>query len=89
MAGASEEYAMTQEQFRHFWLQLKGPLRAKWDKITDSDLEAIGGDVAAFTDVVQKRYGEVDKREVRIWADRRHAVWSGNYIGYQDPQPVS
>jgi hypothetical protein len=66
-----EEYAMTQEQFRHFWLQLKGPLKAKWDK------------------VVQKRYGEVDKHEVRIWADRRHAVWSGNYIGYKDPQPAS
>jgi hypothetical protein len=26
---------------------------------------------------------------VRTWADRRHAVWSGNYIGYKDPPPTS
>jgi hypothetical protein len=72
---------MTQEQFRHFWLQLKEPLEGKWDKITESDLEAIDGNLATFTEVVQKRYGEVDKHEVRIWADRWHAVWSGNYVG--------
>jgi hypothetical protein len=72
---------MTQEQFRHFWLQLREPLKAKWDKITESDLEAIDGNLATFTEVVQKRYGEVDKHEVRIWADRWHAVWSGNYVG--------
>jgi hypothetical protein len=89
LADASEEYAMTQEQFQHFWLQLKAPLIAKWDKITQTDLEAIDGDLATFTAVLEQRYGEVDKHEVRIWTDRRHAVWSGNHIGYQDPQPVS
>ena len=80
---------MTQEQFQHFWLQLKSPLKAKWNKITESDLEAIQGNLATFTDILQSRYGEVDKNEVRTWADRRHAVWSGNYIGYKDPQPAS
>ena len=79
---------MTQEQFQHFWLQLKAPLRATWDKITESDLGEIQGSLAKFGDVLQKRYGEGRKDEVSLWADRRHAHWSGNYIGYKDPKPA-
>ncbi|MBA5876577.1 MAG: hypothetical protein E6Q61_07860 [Nitrosomonas sp.] len=80
---------MTQEQFRQFWLQLKAPLAARWEKITESDLVEIGGNLAIFGDVLQKRYGEGHKDEVRSWAERRHAHWSGNYIGYQDPKPTA
>ena len=29
---------MNQEQFGQFWTQLKAPLKAKWNKITESDL---------------------------------------------------
>ena len=76
---------MTSEQFQQFWLQLKGPLKAEWEKITEGDLEEIQGNLATFTDVIQKRYGEANKDDVRIWADRRHAHWSGNYYGYKDP----
>lgn len=46
---------MVQEQFGQFWLQLKAPLKAMWDKITDSDLGMIDGNLATFTDVVEKR----------------------------------
>ncbi len=77
---------MTQEQFQQFWLQLKAPLKAKWEKITDNDLGEIQGNLAKFNDILQKRYGDANKDEVGIWADRRHAHWSGNYYGYKDPQ---
>ncbi|MBX3124470.1 MAG: hypothetical protein KF854_15375 [Nitrospira sp.] len=80
---------MTQEQFQHFWLQLKAPLKMKWNKITESDLDAIQGNLATFSAILRQRYGDVDNLEVQTWADRRHAVWSGNYIGYKDPEPVS
>jgi uncharacterized protein YjbJ (UPF0337 family) len=77
---------MTPEQFQQFWLQLKVPLKAEWNKITDSDIDEIQGNLATFTEVIQKRYGEAKKDEVRIWADRRHAHWSGKYTGsYKDP----
>ena len=79
---------MTQEQFQQFWLQLKAPLKANWDKITESDLGEIQGSLVKFGDVLQKRYGEGHKDEVSVWADRRHAHWSGNYIGYKDPKPA-
>jgi hypothetical protein len=70
-------------------VQLQTPLKAKWEKITDADLVEIKGNLATFTDILQKRYGEGHREEVKTWADRRHAHWSGNYLGYQDPKPVA
>ena len=80
---------MNQEQFGQFWAQLKAPLKAKWDKITEEDLVEIQGDLAKFGGVLQKRYGEMQKEEVNTWANRRYSHWTGNYIGYKDPAPAS
>jgi uncharacterized protein YjbJ (UPF0337 family) len=80
---------MIQEQFGQFWLQLKAPLKATWNKITDSDLGEIEGNLATFTDIVQKRYGDANKEDVIVWANRRYSHWTSNYLGYKDPEPVS
>jgi hypothetical protein len=80
---------MIQEQFEQFWLQLKAPLKARWEKITDSDLGEIQGSLAAFTDIVLKRYGDANKDAVILWVNRRYSHWTGNYLGYQDPEPAS
>ena len=80
---------MNQEQFGQFWDQLKAPLQAKWDKITDRDLFDIQGDLTKFSAVLQQRYGELHKEEVATWANRRYSHWTGNYAGYKDPQPAS
>jgi uncharacterized protein YjbJ (UPF0337 family) len=85
--NSPKEFIMNQEQFGQFWDQLKAPLKAKWDKITDEDLADIQGKWAQFAIVLQKRYGELQKEEVTMWANRRYAHWSGNYIGYKDPAP--
>ena len=79
---------MNQEQFGQFWEQLKAPLRAKWEKITAQDLLEIQGSLATFATILQKRYGELHKEEVRAWATRRYAHWSGNSAGYPDPKPA-
>jgi hypothetical protein len=76
---------MNQEQFGQFWTQLKSPLKAKWEQITEEDLLEITGDLAKFGAVLQRRYGELQKDEVQIWANRRYCYWSGNYSGYKDP----
>ncbi len=78
---------MNQEQFGQFWAQLKSPLKAKWPKITDEDLTEIQGDLARFSKVLHNRYGEGEQGEVAIWANRRYSHWTGNYVGYKDPQP--
>jgi uncharacterized protein YjbJ (UPF0337 family) len=80
---------MNQEQFGQFWNQLKAPLKAKWDKITEEDLTEIHGNMSQFGIVLQKRYGELQKEEVVTWANRRYAHWSGNYIGYKDAAPAT
>lgn len=80
---------MNQQQFGQFWDQIKTPLKEKWDKITDEDLFDIRGDLTKFNEVLQKRYGELHKEAVATWANRRYSHWTGNYTGYQDPQPAS
>ncbi len=62
---------MNQEQFNKHWEQLKGPLKGKWDKITEEDLTEIEGDLSKFGLVLQKRYGERDQEHVSTWADHR------------------
>ena len=69
---------MNQTQFGAFWSQLKAPLKAKWEKITDGDLLEIGGDLATFTAVLAKRYGTTQNGEVNTWANRRYSHWSGS-----------
>lgn len=75
---------MNKEQFGQFWEQLKTPLKAKWVNITEADLVEIKGDVDACGTVLEQRYGELQKAEVALWADRRYAHWSGNYLGYKE-----
>jgi uncharacterized protein YjbJ (UPF0337 family) len=79
---------MNQEQFGQFWAQLKAPLKAQWEKITDEDLLQIEGNLGTFASILQKRYGELQKEQVNTWVNRRYAHWSGNYIGYKDPKPA-
>lgn len=77
---------MNQEQFSAFWTQLKAPLKAKWEKITDADLREIAGNLVTFTAVLAKRYGTTQNDEVSTWANRRHSHWAGNYTNaYADP----
>ena len=77
---------MNQEQFKAFWIQLKPPLKAKWEKITDVDLLEIEGSLATFTTVLAKRYGATQNGEVNTWVNRRYSHWSGNYTSaYADP----
>lgn len=73
---------MTQEQFKSFWEQLKTPLKIQWEKLTEEDLLQIDGNMMKFDGVIDKRYGK-QQGEVRTWANRRFAHWSGRYEDYE------
>jgi hypothetical protein len=75
---------MNQEQFGQFWEQLKAPLKEQWRGISNEDLVEIKGNLATFSTVLQKRFGELRKEEVSSWAHRRYCHWSGSYIGYKE-----
>jgi uncharacterized protein YjbJ (UPF0337 family) len=46
------------------WKQMKGQIRQKWGKLTDDDLELIGGKKDELVGRLQERYGyEKDEAE--------------------------
>jgi uncharacterized protein YjbJ (UPF0337 family) len=52
------------------WLQYKGKLRSQWGKLTDDDLEYIGGRKDELVGRLQERYGKKRdecEREVDGW----------------------
>ena len=56
------------------WKQFKGDVRSKWAKLTDDDLEAIGGKKDKLVGRLQERYGlERDRaeRDVDAWIETR------------------
>ena len=84
----AKEICMNQEQFGRFWEQLKTPLKDYWPNITAEDLTEIRGDLATLGSIIQKRYGERQIQEVHTWVNRRYCHWSGNSMGYKDPEPT-
>ena len=49
------------------WQQLKGEVRSKWGKLTDDDIERIGGNKDKLIGALQERYGYV-------WDEARQMV---------------
>jgi uncharacterized protein YjbJ (UPF0337 family) len=49
------------------WQQLKGEVRSRWGKLTDDDIEKIGGNKDKLIGAVQERYGY-------IWDEARQMV---------------
>jgi uncharacterized protein YjbJ (UPF0337 family) len=52
------------------WKELKGQARSKWAKLTDDDLEAIGGKKDALIGRIQQRHGlqrDAAEAEVDNW----------------------
>jgi uncharacterized protein YjbJ (UPF0337 family) len=59
------------------WNQVKGTVRQKWGKLTDSDLETIGGEKDKFLGLLQERYGkrrDEAERELDDWLSSQKAL---------------
>jgi len=48
---------MNWDQVEGKWTQVKGQVREKWGKLTDSDLEVIAGKRDQLVGRIQERYG--------------------------------
>lgn len=55
------------------WTKMKGKVREKWGKLTDDDLEQIGGKKDQLVGRIQERYGEqrdkIEKDVDHFWKD--------------------
>jgi len=52
------------------WKEIKGQVRSKWAKLTDDDVEAVGGKKDELIGRVQQRYGmhrDAAEAEVDSW----------------------
>jgi uncharacterized protein YjbJ (UPF0337 family) len=48
---------MNKEQFTGSWHELKGKVRQQWGKLTDDEIEKVGGSVEQLSGVIQHEYG--------------------------------
>ena len=61
---------MNWDQIEGKWKQLKGALKEKWGRLTDSDLEIIAGKKDQLIGKLQEKYGvtrEEAEKQVRDW----------------------
>jgi uncharacterized protein YjbJ (UPF0337 family) len=55
------------------WKQLRGKVKEQWGRLTDDDLDVIGGRQDQLVGKIQERYGmarEEAERTFRDWQDR-------------------
>ena len=49
---------MNEDVFSGKWREMRGTLRSWWGRLTDDDLEKIGGEKDKLVGLVQERYGQ-------------------------------
>jgi uncharacterized protein YjbJ (UPF0337 family) len=53
------------------WKQMKGEVKTRWGKLTDDDLQTIGGQKEKLIGSIQERYG-IQKDEAQRQVDEWH-----------------
>lgn len=64
---------MNTDVFKGKWHQLRGAVKSQWGKLTDDDVDRIGGDAEGLIGRIQERYGYARERamqEVDAFFDR-------------------
>jgi uncharacterized protein YjbJ (UPF0337 family) len=56
---------MNSDQFEGKWKQVKGQVREKWGKLTDDDIQIVGGRREQLIGRVQERYGVAKEEATR------------------------
>jgi uncharacterized protein YjbJ (UPF0337 family) len=62
---------VNQETLKGEWSQLKGRIRKRWGKLTNDDLDQIGGDREILVGKLQERYGRTRQQVERWFGDWR------------------
>jgi len=63
---------MNWDQIEGKWKQIRGHAKAKWGKLTDSDLDVVSGRREQLIGLIQQRYGlakEAAEKQVNEWAN--------------------
>lgn len=68
---------MNEDVFEGMWKQMKGNVRDWWGKLTDDDMERIGGKKDKLVGALQERYGYTRERAEEE-VDRRTREFQGS-----------
>jgi uncharacterized protein YjbJ (UPF0337 family) len=71
---------MNSDQWQGKWKQVKGAIKERWGKLTDDDLDVIGGQRDQLAGRIQERYGiakEAARTQVDEWM--RMQASKGNF----------
>lgn len=64
---------MNKDIFEGKWKEIRGQAKELWGKLTDDDLERVGGKYDQFLGVVQQKYGytreHAEKEVDRLWKE--------------------
>ena len=75
---------MNSDQLEGQWKQVKGKVKEKWGKLTDSDLDVIAGKRDQFLGKLQERYGYT-----REQAERDLSDWERTQKQIPEPGPLN
>jgi len=87
---------MYRSEFEVKWQQIRGQARQWWSKLTESDLERVGGNLEEFVTILQAKYGftraavedELNQRMMQFRSQQRQAE-SGHHAGVPDIDEVT
>ena len=65
---------MKEDVFAGRWREMRGSLRSWWGRLTDDDLERIGGAKDRLVGVIQEKYGQT-REEIEREVDRRFSEY--------------
>jgi uncharacterized protein YjbJ (UPF0337 family) len=68
---------MNSDELEGKWKQIKGSIREKWGKLTDDDLQTIGGKKDQFVGKLQERYGisrDQAEKDLDTWMRSQHVT---------------
>ncbi len=73
---------MNWDQIEGQWHQVKGSIKSQWGKLTDDDVQSIGGKKEKLLGILQQRYGVV-KDEAEKQAD----TWLSKLASTKEVKP--
>jgi uncharacterized protein YjbJ (UPF0337 family) len=72
LGRSREDRIMNKDEFAGKWKQVRGQAKVVWGKLTDDDLEKVGGNIDKFIGLLQEKYGYTRTRAKKEF-DRRIA----------------
>jgi len=65
-----EDYGLNQDVFEGKWKEMRGQVKEWWGKLTDDDLEQVGGKADQLVGLLQQKYGYTRERAEQEFKQR-------------------